>query len=81
MVNEQSCRTYCGKMNDAGDDDDEDADDDGSNGDIEGVPAQSPGTIIVTLIVTLSGLGRQEMEGKHVLFQTADLKQFSNLSM
>lgn len=45
--------SYSGKMNDAGDSDDEKANDDGGNSNIESVPAQPPRPIIVTTIITV----------------------------
>lgn len=53
--------SYGGEMNDAGDGDDEKADDDGGDCDIEGVLAQPPRSIKVTLIVAVPGLeGRKK---------------------
>lgn len=49
-------KPYCGKMNDAQDGNDEQADDDGGNRNIESVPAQPPGPIIVSVIIAVSGL-------------------------
>lgn len=49
-------KPYCGKMNNAGDGDDEQANDDGGNSNAESVPAQPPGPIIVSVIIAVSGL-------------------------
>lgn len=46
-------------MNNTGDGDDEEADDEGSNRDVESIPSQSPRTIIVTMIITVSRLGKK----------------------
>lgn len=43
-------------MNNAGDGDDEKADDDGGDSNVESVPAQPPGPIVVTIIITFSRL-------------------------
>lgn len=43
-------------MNNAGDGDDEQANDDGGNSNIESIPAQPPGPIIVSMIIAVSGL-------------------------
>lgn len=49
-------KTYRGKMDNAADGDDEEADDDAGDGDVQGVPAQPSGPIVVTLVVTVSRL-------------------------
>lgn len=51
-----------GEMNSAGDGDDEKADDDRRHRDVESVPAQAPGAVIVPLVVTLSGLEETKHE-------------------
>ena len=60
IQNNPSSLPYCGKMNNAADGDDEKTNDDGSNSDVEGVPAQSSWAIIVTLIITASGLEQRK---------------------
>lgn len=56
VVWRQEARPYCGEMNNAGDGNDEKADDDGGDSNVERVPAQPPGPVVVPLVITLSGL-------------------------
>lgn len=51
--------SYSGKMNNAGDDDDEKPNDDGSNSNIESVPAQPPRPIVVTIIIAFPRLRKE----------------------
>lgn len=52
--------SYSGKMNNAGDGDDEEPNDDGSNSNIEGVPAQPPRPIVVSVIIAFSRLRKRK---------------------
>lgn len=53
-------KIHSGKMDDAGDGDDEEADDDGGDGDIESVPAQTPRAVVVPAIIAVPRHDRED---------------------
>lgn len=53
-------KIHCGKMNSAGDGDDEKPDDDWGNSHVERVPAQPPGAFVVSAVITVSRHDRED---------------------